>query len=84
MVAVALVSAKGSPGVTTSALALSNAWPEVHSDRRVLLAECDAAGGDIASGYLRGTLDASRGLLALTAQRCRRHVKTDPVASPEI
>lgn len=69
MVAVALLSAKGSPGATTSALALSAVWPEVHSHRRVLLAECDAAGGDIASGYLRGALDASRGVLGLAVQR---------------
>ncbi len=69
MTAIALVSAKGSPGVTTTALALSHAWPEVHPERRVLIAECDAAGGDIATGYLRGTLDDSRGLLALSAQR---------------
>lgn len=69
MVAVALLSAKGSPGVTTSTLALSTAWPEVHPNRRVLVAECDAAGGDIASGYLRGELDGSRGLAALAAQR---------------
>ena len=76
MVAVALLSAKGSPGVTTSTLALSTAWPEVHVSRRVLVAECDAAGGDIASGYLRGGLDGSRGLAALAAQR-----SLDPVAA---
>jgi hypothetical protein len=69
MVSVALLSAKGSPGCTTSALALSTAWPEVHASRRVLVAECDPAGGDIASGYLRGSLDGSRGLAALAAQR---------------
>jgi MinD-like ATPase involved in chromosome partitioning or flagellar assembly len=76
MVAVALLSAKGSPGVTTAALALSTAWPEVHANRRVLVAECDPAGGDIASGYLRGGLDGSRGLAALAAQR-----STDPLAA---
>ena len=76
MVAVALLSAKGSPGVTTATLALSSAWPEVHANRRVLVAECDPAGGDIASGYLRGGLDGSRGLAALAAQR-----STDPIAA---
>lgn len=76
MVAVALLSAKGSPGVTTSALALSAVWPQVHPGRRVLLAECDPAGGDIASGYLRGAVDSSRGVLGLTAQR-----GLDPVAA---
>ncbi|MFZ5871537.1 MAG: hypothetical protein ACOYXW_13565, partial [Actinomycetota bacterium] len=69
MVAVALLSAKGSPGTTTTALALCAVWPEVHPGRRVLLAECDPAGGDIASGYLRGSLDASRGVLGLAAGR---------------
>jgi MinD-like ATPase involved in chromosome partitioning or flagellar assembly len=69
VVAVAFVSAKGSPGCTTTALALSSCWPEVAPDRRVLLAECDPAGGDIASGYLRGNLDGSRGLVALAGQR---------------
>lgn len=69
MVAIAMLSAKGSPGVTTAALALSTVWPQVHPDRRVLLAECDPAGGDIASGYLRGGLDGSHGLAALAAQR---------------
>ncbi len=69
MVAVALMSAKGSPGCTTTALALSTVWPEMYPDRRLLLAECDAAGGDITSGYLRGQLDDSRGLAALAAQR---------------
>ena len=69
MVAVALVSAKGSPGCTTTALALLTVWPEVNPDRRVLLAECDAAGGDIASGYLAGSLATGRGLLPLAVSR---------------
>lgn len=76
MVAVALLSAKGSPGATTSALALSAVWAQVHPGRRVLLAECDPSGGDIASGYLRGAVDSSRGVLGLTAQR-----GLDPVAA---
>jgi hypothetical protein len=41
-------SAKGSPGVTTSVLALAAVWP-----RPVVLAECDPAGGDIVAGFLR-------------------------------
>ena len=61
MALLALVSAKGSPGVTTAALALATVWP-----RRVILAECDPAGGDVLSGYLAGSQDASRGLLGLT------------------
>jgi hypothetical protein len=58
---IALASAKGSPGVTTLALALAHVWP-----RPVLLAECDPAGGDIAAGYLAGAADPGRNLLDLT------------------
>lgn len=76
MVTVALVSAKGSPGCTTTALALHTAWSDASPDRRVLLAECDPAGGDIASGYLAGSLTSGRGLLPLALSRI-----ADPVAA---
>lgn len=55
---VALVSAKGSPGVTTAALALAMVWP-----RRVLVAECDPAGGEILAGYLQAQTPPTGGLL---------------------
>jgi MinD-like ATPase involved in chromosome partitioning or flagellar assembly len=42
---VTLASIKGSPGVTTAALALAAGWP---SGRRVLLVEADPFGGDLA------------------------------------
>jgi MinD-like ATPase involved in chromosome partitioning or flagellar assembly len=63
---IALASAKGSPGVTTTALALAAVWP-----RAVLLAECDPAGGDIAAGFLRAQAEPSSTLLdvALAARR---------------
>jgi MinD-like ATPase involved in chromosome partitioning or flagellar assembly len=63
---IVLASAKGSPGVTTSALAMAAVWP-----RRVLLADCDLAGGDLAAGLLRATAPANGGLLelALAARR---------------
>jgi hypothetical protein len=66
MAVVALTSAKGAPGASTAALAMTLLWP-----RTALLAECDPAGGSsVLAGYLRGTLDHSRGLLALAlAQR---------------
>ena len=66
MTVTVLVSAKGSPGVTTSALALAAVWP-----RRVLLAECDPAGGDIVAGLLQATAAPTAGLLelALAARR---------------
>ena len=69
MVAIGLLSAKGSPGCTTTALALSAVWADVVPGRRVLVAECDVAGGDIATGFLAGNLDSARGMLALALSR---------------
>jgi hypothetical protein len=60
---IAVAADKGSPGVTTSAVALAAVWP-----RPVLLAECDPAGGDLAfrlPAADRGRLDTRRGLLSL-------------------
>jgi hypothetical protein len=64
-VLIALCSAKGAPGVTTSALALALSWP-----RPVVLAELDPAGGDVLAGYGRGEMSAG-GLadLELAARR---------------
>jgi hypothetical protein len=56
----ALVSAGGSPGVTTAALALALGWPS-----QVILAECDPSGGDILAGLFAGHVPATRGLLSL-------------------
>jgi hypothetical protein len=63
---VALLSAKGSPGVTASALAMTLAWPG-----RCLLAECDPAGGDVLAGFLQGALPAQRGLAQLAVAQLR-------------
>lgn len=61
MAVLALTSAKGAPGVTTSALAIALAWP-----RPVLLLEADVAGGSsILAGYLRGAVRHDRGLVDL-------------------
>ncbi len=57
MSVIAIASAKGSPGVTTTALALAAVWP-----RRVLVAECDPVGGDLS--YWFGQ-PATPGLLTL-------------------
>jgi hypothetical protein len=54
----ALVSAGGSPGATTAALALALTWPS-----SVILAECDPGGGDILAGLLAGHVPAGRGLM---------------------
>lgn len=54
---VGLVSAKGSPGVTTSALALAAAWP-----RPALMVEADPFGGDVRAGLGGGEWPAGAGL----------------------
>lgn len=62
---ISLISAKGAPGTTTTALALAALWP-----RPVLLADCDPAGGDVAlrmPGEAGEPLDRDRGLLSLAA-----------------
>jgi hypothetical protein len=65
MALIALAADKGAPGVTTAATALAAVWP-----RQVMLAECDAAGGDLAyrlPAEHGGALDPMRGLLSLGA-----------------
>src|SRR3954451_23921027 len=65
MAVVALASASGSPGVTTTALGLALLWP-----RPVLLVEADPTGGSgVLAGYFRGMREYDAGLieLALTA-----------------
>lgn len=60
-----LAAAKGSPGVTTSAVVLAGVWPG-----DPILADLDPAGGDIALRYRDATgapLDPDRGLLSLGA-----------------
>ena len=58
----ALVSAGGSPGVTTAALALTLTWPGP-----AMLAECDPSGGDIMAGLLAGQAPGQLGILHLAA-----------------
>lgn len=65
MALIALAADKGSPGVTTAAVALAAVWP-----RRVLLAEADPAGGDLIYRSVAahgGPLDPHLGLLSLAA-----------------
>jgi MinD-like ATPase involved in chromosome partitioning or flagellar assembly len=57
----ALASVKGSPGATTTALALAAVWPP---GPRVVLAECDPAGGDLSANF---GLAKTPGLLSLAA-----------------
>jgi hypothetical protein len=67
MAVIVLTGPGGSPGVTTTALALTLTWP-----RQVVMAECDPAGGTVLPGLWHGQASAdSAGLLryALAAQR---------------
>ncbi|GAB2790700.1 carbon monoxide dehydrogenase maturation protein [Amycolatopsis magusensis] len=60
---IAVCSVKGSPGVTTVAVALALKWPEAESVRR-LVAEVDPSGGDLA---MRFGLPTTPGLVSLAA-----------------
>jgi hypothetical protein len=69
MALIALAADKGSPGVTTAALALAAVWP-----RRALLAEADPAGGDLVyrtTAAHGGVLDPNTGMLSLAASARR-------------
>ena len=62
---VSVASVKGSPGVTSAALALAAVWP-----RPVVLLEADSCGGDLAyrcSAAGGGAVASSPGLLQLAA-----------------
>src|SRR5438552_1997397 len=72
MALIAMVSAKGSPGVTTAALACTLSW-----STRTIMAECDPAGGDILAGYLASLEIAPMGLLQLAVAALRGANLTD-------
>lgn len=61
MAVIALASASGSPGVTTTALALALSWP-----RPALLVEADPTGGSaLLAGFFRGARAYEAGLIEL-------------------
>lgn len=65
MALIALAADKGSPGVTTAAVALAAVWP-----RRTLLAEADPAGGDLVyrgTASHGGPLNPNSGMLSIAA-----------------
>jgi MinD-like ATPase involved in chromosome partitioning or flagellar assembly len=47
MAVIAMISAKGAPGATTTVAALARSWPT-----SVIVADCDPAGGDLVRGWL--------------------------------
>jgi hypothetical protein len=61
MSAIAVVGVKGAPGASTVACVLAAVWP---ADRRVVVAECDPGGGDIAARF---GLSAELGTASLAA-----------------
>lgn len=69
MATITLLSAKGSPGVTTTTVALALAWSAATNGHRVLAVDADPVGGDTAAGVLRASLDAPAGMLSLAAAR---------------
>ncbi|MFB7496954.1 hypothetical protein ACFC09_20110 [Streptomyces sp. NPDC056161] len=65
MALIAIAADKGSPGVTTAAVALAAVWP-----RRALLAEADPAGGDLvyrSAAAHGGPLNPNTGMLSIAA-----------------
>lgn len=82
MTAVAIFSVKGSPGATTTALALTAAIT-ARGDRAALLVEADAAGGDLAP-LLGRPIDPGMASLAAASRHeatrleLERHVQTLP------
>lgn len=78
MAVITVLSAKCSPGVSTTAAALAYSWP-----RPIVLADCDPGGGDLATGWLGhwlvdGYLGVDRGLLGYAT--ATRHA---PMGEPD-
>ncbi len=66
---ISFLSAKGSPGVTTSVVALACAWAWAHPGRTALAIDADPVGGDAAAGVLRGEVPPGAGVLSLATSR---------------
>ena len=62
-VLISLLSIKGSPGVTTAALALGSVWP-----RTALVVDVDPQGGDALAGVGGGRQAADRGIVDVLAE----------------
>ncbi|GAA2778840.1 hypothetical protein GCM10010452_02920 [Crossiella cryophila] len=78
MALIVIISGKSSPGTTTTVAALAYGWPAP-----LVVADCDPAGGDLATGWLspwwlNGRLHPERGLLSFcTATRHTTSITAD-------
>jgi cellulose biosynthesis protein BcsQ len=73
MATIFLCSVAGSPGVTTTAVGLAEAWP-----RPVILVEADPSKpSSVIPGFMQGQLDNTRGLLPLAVQAQRQGLTND-------
>jgi MinD-like ATPase involved in chromosome partitioning or flagellar assembly len=66
---ITLLSAKGSPGVSTLTIGLALAWRAGLSGRSALAVDADPAGGDFAAGVLGGALPVGSGMMPLATTR---------------
>ncbi len=64
---ISVVTSRNAPGASTTALALTKAWP-----RPAILAECDPRGGDVQWGLAQGANVGAAGLLRLQVAARRR------------
>jgi hypothetical protein len=71
---ISAVTSRNSPGASTTALALTMAWP-----RPAILAECDPRGGDVQWGLARGENIGSAGLLRLQLAARRNQSMSESV-----
>lgn len=69
MATLTLLSAKGSPGVSTLTVGLALAWRSALPGRSALAVDADPAGGDFAAGVLGGALPAGSGMIPLATTR---------------
>lgn len=69
MAIICLLSAKGSPGVTTTTIGLTLAWSGALPGRTALAVDADPIGGDFAAGVLRGCVPPGSGMLPLATTR---------------
>ncbi len=75
MSVIALTSSRGSPGATTTALALALVWPNP-----TVLVEADVSGSSsIGAGFLRGSLDPRLGLINFAVEHRAGTLSPDSV-----